>query len=289
MISICQVKNNPAAYNHKLLELTGFVSHGFEDFTFRDPICASWPEIWLEYGGKAKSGTMYCCGVTNNRHRPKELAVENIPISLLENDQFRNFDKSIQPPFRTDAQGSIVHATLIGRFFAGQQIHYPNRTVWGGYGHMGCCSLFAIQEVKAVDAQNRNDLDYDESLDPRDRGKTKCGFLILPPTDHAANDLKAQQEADEGQSNWVFNDPEQVAAIALSRLAHVDERTVVGLKQRRKAPGRIVYQWSSGKGNDTYVIVINRPYWLSYYARDSKRVAWVVAAAYRSFCGRDSQ
>jgi len=74
-VTICQLKSAPAAYNHKLVEVTGFVSHAFEDFTVFDPTCPSWPGVWLEYGGKAKSGTMYCCGVTADRHRPKELKV----------------------------------------------------------------------------------------------------------------------------------------------------------------------------------------------------------------------
>src|SRR5688572_13745873 len=47
-VSLCDVKKDPAAYNHKLLEITGFVSHGFEDFTFFDTACSSWPGIWLE-------------------------------------------------------------------------------------------------------------------------------------------------------------------------------------------------------------------------------------------------
>jgi len=74
-VTVCELKSDPAAYNHKLVEVTGFVSHAFEDFTIFDPTCPSWPGVWLEYGGKAKSGTMYCCGVTADRHRPKELKV----------------------------------------------------------------------------------------------------------------------------------------------------------------------------------------------------------------------
>ncbi len=29
-VSYCELKKNPAAYNHKLIEVTGFISHGFE-------------------------------------------------------------------------------------------------------------------------------------------------------------------------------------------------------------------------------------------------------------------
>ena len=84
---------------------------------------------------------------------PKELRVEDISIPLIDNDQFREFDKLIQPPFRSGVHGSIVHATLVGRFFSGRLIKYPKATFWGGYGHMGCCTLLAIQEVKSFDAQ----------------------------------------------------------------------------------------------------------------------------------------
>jgi hypothetical protein len=184
-VTVCQLKGDPPAYNHKLVEVTGFVSHDFEDYTLFDPTCPSWPEVWLEYGGKAKSGTMYCCGVTADKNRPEQMVVENIPIPLVENDQFREFDKQIQPPFRSGRHGSIVRATAVGRFFAGRQVHYPKTTFWGGYGHMGCCSLLAIQEIKSM-------------------------------------------------------------------------------------------------------VVVSRPYWLSSYSHDPTRVAWVVAAAYVSSCGKNN-
>ena len=31
-VTVCELKANPADYNHKLIEVIGFVSHGFEDF-----------------------------------------------------------------------------------------------------------------------------------------------------------------------------------------------------------------------------------------------------------------
>src|SRR5579872_4021312 len=86
--TVCQIKKSPAAYNHKLVEVTGFVSHDFEDFTLFDPTCNSWPAIWLEYGGKAKSDTMYCCGDTAGHQRSKELVVEQIPVPLVANERF---------------------------------------------------------------------------------------------------------------------------------------------------------------------------------------------------------
>jgi hypothetical protein len=58
-VTACDLMTSPAAYNHREIEVTGFVSHGFEDFTLFDPNCRSYPPVWLEYGGRVSSGTMY--------------------------------------------------------------------------------------------------------------------------------------------------------------------------------------------------------------------------------------
>jgi hypothetical protein len=281
-VTVCQLKNAPPAYNHKLIEVTAFVSHDFEDFTVFDPTCPSWPDVWLEYGGTSKSGTMYCCGVTADRHRPKELEVENIPITLTVNDEFRRFDKLVQPPFRSERHGSVVHAIIVGRFFAGRQ-RFEKGNRWGGFGHMGCCTLLAIQEIKSVDPQDRDDLDYGASPDQPDTDKSGCGYRELTPLEPTVELIEAQQRAESGRENWAFEHPERVAADALGRLAAVKE-PITGVKQRRKAQGRIVYEWRSSKTRAKYMVVVTRPYWLSFYARDPKSVAWVVAAAYE-FCG----
>jgi len=283
---VCHLTSDPAAYNHKLVQVTAFVSHDFEDFTLFDPNCPSWPAVWLEYGGEAKSGTMYCCGVTADRHRSKQLVVEDIPVTLIENDQFRDFDKLIQPPFRSERHGSLVHAVLVGRFFAGREMHYPKGSYWGGYGHMGCCSLLAIQEIESVSPQDRDDLDYGASADQPDIEKTGCGYRILTPIEPSGDLIKAQQRADLGQQEWVFDDPQHVASDAIAGFVNVEADSITGLRQKRKAQGRMVYEWKPNAKAETYLVVVSRPYLLSFYAHDPTRVAWVVVAVYVSSCGK---
>jgi hypothetical protein len=145
-ISLCQLKSDPKTYDHKLIEVTGFVSHGFEDFTLFDPACESWPGVWLEYGGTVNSGTIYCCGVTAGSSRPQPLVVEGVSVPLVQDDRFKQFDKLI-----LSGPDSVVHVTIMGRFFSGELINAPNGSFWGGYGHMGCCSLLAIQQITFVD------------------------------------------------------------------------------------------------------------------------------------------
>jgi len=284
-VTVCQLKSDPSSYNHKVVEVTGFVEHAFENFSVYDPTCPSWPWIWLEYGGTSKSGTMYCCGVSADRSRPKELVVEKIPIPLVVNKEFADFDKAIQPPFRSGQNGAVVHATLVGRFFSGRKIKYPKREVWGGYGHMGCCSLLAIQEIRSVDTENRSDLDYGAKPDQPDIGKTGCGYRFLLPLGETKALLNWQRKADAEGSDWLFSDPRRAASETLSSLVGVDEASLQTMKMTHEAQGRKVYEWKPEGKQQSYMIVVSRPYWLSFYSRDPSRVAWVPIGAYESSCG----
>ena len=284
-VSLCDLKKDPAAYNHKLLEITGFVSHGFEDFTFFDTACSSWPQVWLEYGGTAASGTMYCCGVTSARSRPAPLVIDNIRVELVSDQRFSQFDKLIQR-----GPDSMVRATLFGRFFSGELTTRGNsESFWGGYGHMGCCSLFVIQQVVSVDPQNSTELDYRASADQPDNDKVGCGYTFLTEIDLFDESIKAQARADGGQEDWAFSDPTRVAAEGLARLINADPRSIT-LRQKQKAQGRFIYEWRPRRNQKvTYMVVVSHPYWLSFHAKDPKRVAWIVAAAYESSCsGRNS-
>lgn len=278
-VSYCELKKNPAAYNHKLLEVTGFISKGFEDFTLFEPACSSYPEVWLEYGGSAMSGTMYCCGVTSARSRPKPLVVENIPIELVADARFEQFDKLVQRQ-----PDSVVRATIVGRFFAGQEGQFGNRTFRGGYGHMGCCSLLAIQQVVSVELHDSPDLDYGAWAQQPDIDKPGCGYDHLTDLTPYDTSLKAQAQADGGKHDWMFTDPKRVALENLTGLIDVDQSSI-NLRQTGKWQGRFVYEWRPPKKKVAYMVVVSRPYWLSYYAKDPKRVAWVVLAAYESSCG----
>jgi hypothetical protein len=277
-VTPCQLMNDPAAYNHKLGEVTGFFSHGFENSTVIDPGCAS-RSIWLEYGGTTATGTMICCGVTAERNRPAPLVVEDIPIALVEDDQFRKFDKLVQ-----GKPDTIVRSTVIGRFFSGTLEEFPGGKIWVGYGHFGMHSLLALQQVLSVEPQDRDDLDY--SLDP-DSGfiGNECDYEVLTPHETRGIFVEAQKRAEQEEARvWAFDDPHRVASNALAGFLKHDEKSITGLKQTRKAQGRFVYEWRNKTQGTKYKVVVSRPYWLSFYAKDSRKVAWVVLAAYEYKC-----
>lgn len=277
-ITVCELKNDPAHYSHKLVEMEGFVSHGFEDFTFFDPNCPYTPTIWLEYGGTVSSGTVYCCGSTSATSRQQEFVVDGVPVPLTDDEQFRRFNTLLH-----DEGDTVIHATVVGRFFPGErEPHIFGSGNWGGYGHLGCCSLLAIQQVVSIDPHDRSDLDYRASPD---QPKTlNCGtFQGLEPIPSDRAIFAIQHRAEAGEESWVFDDPKRVALTFLSQTQRIPEREITGVVEQ-KSSGRVVYQWHPPGKTEIYMVVVSRPYWLSFYASDENKVAWIVVAAYKS-CG----
>jgi hypothetical protein len=272
-ITLCQLQSDPATFNDHLVEVTAFVSHGFEDFSLFDPTCSAGADVWLEYGGTVSSSA-------SDRTRPSELAVENIPIPLVDDETFREFDQFIQ--HGTD---STAHATIVGRFFSGG-LDSDGR-VEHGYGHMGCCSLLAIQQIVAVDPQTRTDLDYRARADePKIENKAGCGVRDLLFKHAQAELIDAQRRAEAGQPPFAFDDSDRVGAGSLAVLLQIDPSSVTHFKRTHEAQGRVTYEWKSrGDAPNSYSVVVSKPYWLSFYAKDPKKVAWVVVGAYESSCG----
>ena len=90
--------------------------------------------------------------------------------------------------------------------------------------------------------------------------------------------------ADLQGSEFAFDNPRQVATAALIQLAKLDESTVTKLKEKQHSQGRVIYELKKDEGKATYMIVLSKPYLLSFYAKDPRRVAWVVIGAYKSSC-----
>jgi hypothetical protein len=135
---------------------------------------------------------------------------------------------------------------------------------------MGCCSLLAIQQVISVDPHDREDLDYRSSSDQPNLEKVGCGFQDLVPAWPYLDWLKAQQIAALQVSEFAFDNPRQVAIDALIQLAKLDEGSVTKLKDKQYSQGRIIYELRKYEGKATYMIVLSKPYLLSFYAKNPK-------------------
>lgn len=277
-VTLCQLAGDRGSFNRKPVELTAFVSHGFEDSLIFESECGErFSGIWMEYGGTASTATMYCCGFTPTPTRPNVLTVEGLKLPLVENDDFKTLNKLL----KMDG-GRIVRATLRGTFFSGKPDPYGNgkKNSWGGYGHMGCCSLFVIQEVVSVLPQDVKDLDYGSSIDQPDLTREGCGNYRIHDGEDWKTLLVQQQNADTGTDTWRYDHPEKVAIEALAELANKPPAKIrlAGIKN---VPGRIVYYWRPhGRKGVRYMVVINRSYSLSLHAKDPAKTIWAVAQLY---------
>lgn len=281
IVTVCQLLKDPPAFNHKLVDLEAFVSWGFEDFTLFDPACNVYPDIWLEYGGKVNSGTIYFGPGTNQRQREKELVVQNVPIPLVDDDLFKRFDERIHH-FGLPDHGTLTHARLVGRYFAGRKETYPNgNSSWGGFGHFGCCTLLAIEQIKDATFEKRPDLDpYGVPL-PLIEGfnKLTTTYHSLTPEDISRYDLESQAKAEDGSRTWAFDNPERVAFDLIQEDSHGKPIDPSRLKVVHKRTASIEYEMKLPSVGKEYSVQVSRPYWLSFYAHDPKRVAWVVIYA----------
>ncbi len=280
-VSYCEVAHHPAKYNHQLIQFTTFVSYGFEDFTAFDPNCPHESMMWLEYGGITRSPAMYCCGVTPGTTREKPLEVEGITVPIVDDKNFSQFQKELLTKHGKYIS-SVVSATLIGRFFSGSP---PSKNTFGpGYGHMGCCTLFAIQQVVSVDPQNNPQLDYSDDYD---QIETSVGCSVKNYVDWFKPNgelIKHQLSMESPENSWAFTEPQRVAAEAFAKYVKISDVLPSDMKKLREKQGRITYLWKNNVKEKSYMVVVSRPSWLSYYATHSNHVAWVVVSLSESEC-----
>jgi hypothetical protein len=147
-VTVCDLKNDPAKYNHKRVKLSGNFFRGFEVSSLYDPTCKSNQMIWVE-----------SADAMNLNLREELVGVEGLEVEgmnlrpLSEDTIFTKYDELL-------ADGQDVKATVVGTFFSGKKTQFPGeppRTFYTGYGHMGASSLFIVQEVLSAEPSTAKD------------------------------------------------------------------------------------------------------------------------------------
>jgi hypothetical protein len=257
---------NPDKYDRRYVEVSAFISHGFEDFTLFDPLGSDDTRVWGEYGGRVGSNTTYCCDVTAESDRQHALTIDGITTRLVKDRRFRKFDRII----RSDAE-VVVHATLRGYFLAGDEAILPGGKRRIGYGHFGLYSLFVIEQVVALNHSELKDLDYRVTADAPDSDASDC-FSDGPRVDFEQA-VEAQRAAESGVRAWSFTSPEKLVVAQLtSDMGH----PVRIVRVIRRSEGRVVYEVAKLGTSERYWATVSRPHWLSFFAKDPYRVAWTL-------------
>lgn len=165
-VDFCDLVHNPKSYDGQFLRIRGNVSLEFEDFSIYQPGCSLGPDpkgkylagVWLTFGGDEDEATTYCCG-NPVRKKGSDIQVNGVSIPLVRDSEYLEFRKRLDASRNTRPDGEPcdegeckfyrVSATLTGYFLARKE----NADSIEGYGHLGCCHLFVIEQVSDVTAE----------------------------------------------------------------------------------------------------------------------------------------
>jgi hypothetical protein len=151
-VSLCDLLKTPQSFNGKQIQIRGEINLEFEDFSIYDTSCNTWPGIWLMFGGDVSTPTKSTVN-DNSRVPGRNIRVDGIEYGIVKDQNLNDFSKGIAA--RQDRKTLYrVTAMLAGTFLAGRIDQHSNRFPYRpGYGHMGRCYLFIIQQVLAVEAK----------------------------------------------------------------------------------------------------------------------------------------
>ncbi|MEJ2246811.1 MAG: hypothetical protein P8Y80_12150 [Acidobacteriota bacterium] len=285
-VSVCDLQKDPDAYNHRLIQVQGRISHEFEDFTLHDDRCADNNEPWLMYGGDGPNDITYCCGLNTGSKEKVNIEGFDVPFkrdSIAERfinilNSYRINKKAKIVYLETDPSFSVT-ATIIGRFFAGNKTGIPGR----GYGHMGCCSLLVIQQILSIDKIVTN-------IKPGERSCYTEGWNeIGGDIDELASMLNARHKNDEP---WRKKDARRVATEALNLYLRKLEPALEfkGCKSEHLTYSEKLYnqymttcRWNSNS-SDFYVVEVMKFYFLKNSSNNWKDISWMPSRITHEHC-----
>jgi len=170
--TICELSDHPRQFDSVLIQVRGYVTGGFEDFTLHDtPSPFSSPckaRIWLEPGGDGKGPRNYAVVDTARLYNPVaewKMQSRVDSVRLVKDQPYSEMMEKLRAFRSTQPDGNAceglwlcnlyqVQVTIVGRFFRAQNQGWINGQYFdGGFGHLGCCHLLVIQQITDVDAK----------------------------------------------------------------------------------------------------------------------------------------
>jgi hypothetical protein len=294
-VSVCELKRDPDLYDHKLIRVQGTISHEFEDFTIRDAACPDFDnQTWLRYGGDASEDVTYCCPGSGTARKAAPLEVEGIEVALQRDEALERLRRLLNS-YRIDRHARVIYvqtnpsytvtSTLVGRFFAGTKRHPifgPHR----GFGHMGCCTLLAIQQVLSIDSVVSN-------IKP---GESSCyNEGRLDRSDESAVAARNAEILASGE-RWRTKDERRIATEALDAYL---KKPLPGLQFRGCHRTHLTYadkqdeqyhascNWTAAD-SDSYTVELMKFHFLKNATNRWKDIAWLPYQITRYHCSDGS-
>ena len=148
--NLCELVANPQAFNHKLVKVSGDVTHGYRIFTLTGECKPNSSSVWLEYGGLRDAPSVFNAQQVG-QPRLQPLEIEGVSTTLVDDVLFEKFDHLVS----SMSDHPQTSATLIGRYFAGHAEQVGEFKLWKGFGPLGCCTLLVIQQIVDIQHSHR--------------------------------------------------------------------------------------------------------------------------------------
>lgn len=159
-VDVCAVLKDPGSFDAQSIRLRGRLSLEFEGDVVDDSSCTLpllHTGIWWHYGGDPM--------LPSEARRTRGLVTPVLRDTAFEEFRARTSARRVRRP-DGDSCGTYrecsfydVTATFTGWFFAGKMHPGP-----GGFGHMGCCDLFVVEQVSDVAATRTKVPNEDEKF-----------------------------------------------------------------------------------------------------------------------------
>jgi hypothetical protein len=279
----CALTQHPDRYNEGLVSVEGLITVGPEEFMLHDANCGDeHGKIWLEFGGGVESpGGTISAHLAKNRPQ----TFESLELPLTKDRDFDALQRLLKEAGKT-GHTRMLRATLIGKYFAGR----PTKTARGesiraGYGPKGCCSLLIIEEVGAVGNDIEEPVDFSASPSSSLKPPKDCTVSELPVPSRDDEDQLLRKSLEEEFA--YLHDPKQVAAHAIVELGGIAvDDAESRLKQDSATATTVAYKWLAPDGMKSYLITIDKPYWLLPTAVSGDAVIWVPKSIIETDCAR---
>ncbi len=185
--TVCDILQNPASFNGKIVRLKATVAAGFDRFAIEGAGCGQHVNgIWLSYpeGTKGKAGPVALVELAAAKNFAGTLDTPaRTAVQLDKSKDFKQFDSLLSTQFKENSMclGCVrykVNATLVGRLDgvakAGVNRNSAGKIVgWSGFGNLSAYSArLVLQSVSDVTPQ---EIDYSKAA-----ATTKADVVELP-------------------------------------------------------------------------------------------------------------
>ncbi len=255
--TVCDILQNPASFNGKIVRVKGTVSASFDRFAIEGANCGQHVDgIWLSYpeGTKGKAGPVAVVELQPAHNFAGTLdSATRTPVALDKSKDFKQFDSLLAAQFKEDSMclgcsRNKVNATLVGRLdgVARAGVHHDSTgkiANWTGFGNLNAYSArLVLQSVSDVAPET---IDYSKAAaatkgdfaDPSVSGDPVAAAHMGAKAFGAGNPAGEQIE----RAAAVFGKPNEKNGVVIGYGISNEVPKTEGMKNDQDSPDGVIY------------------------------------------------